>query len=529
MNRRKKINNLIREKVSVMPRPESGCNGSMYEKKHFHKFLVLMFFIFLFFNSIYAQDKKAQQKGKEDAGQAKDVQITGGESLEQKEIDGVRYRELIGAIVITQGDLKITCRQANQYYEKNEFELIGDVVATQDTITIKTPRAYYYGDTRIVYSEWKLELNDSHYTLKADRGYYFSNEKKADFYQNVRLFDKVTYIASDSLNYFRNENKAIAVGSVMVSDTSSVLFTDTLFHFREKRFSQGFGHVKMFNPGNKTVILSGRFENNDSTGYSLITMKPLFVQVDSTSDGKLDTLYISSKKMEAYQDSTDRFTAIDSVKIFRNNFSAVNNLTTLFRKKNRIFTHKLESDLTPPVLWYEKSQLFGDSVYITMEKKKLKYIEVIQNAFMLSQNEDKEYRFDQMSGKKLLMNFTDGEIKRLDIDGALLSIYYLYDNKEPNGLVKASSERGNMYFKEKKVDDVKLYGSVGSDYHPENIILGKEKDYTLPGFVIFKNKPRKEEFFSKEVDEALIKLDEIIKNKNGKYPYLKRREPKKSI
>lgn len=437
--------------------------------------------------------------------------------------NGKNYREFIGSVIITQGNLRITCDRAVQYYEVDEAELIGNVVAVQDTITVKSPKGYYYAKTRTTFSDAGIILNDSHYTLKAQTGYYYFNENKADFFDKVNLFDKISDITSDHLTYFRDESRAVAVGNVMVKDTSSVIFADSLIHLRVQKISYGYKNVKIFNPKNKTIILGGQFINhNDSTGYSNITEKPLFIQVDSTAEGKFDTLYVAAKSMDAYQDSTNRFVATDSVKMYRANFSAVNNLTTLFRKENKIFTHRLETDIKPPVVWYEESQLYGDSIYIRMEKKKLKQIDVLQNAFMLSLNEGQKYRYDQMSGRQIFMHFEESEIKRIDVEGALLSIYYLYDNKEPNGLVKASSERGKMFFKEKKVEDVKLYGSVVSDYHPENVILGKEKDFTLPGFILFGNKPRKEEFLTKEVESALNKLSEIIKNSDGRYSNIKK-------
>ena len=457
----------------------------------------------------------------ESIAQNNKMQIT-GDSLKQIEENGMRYREVIGKVIITQGNLKINCDKAIHYFEKGEAELIGNVIAVQDTISIKTPRGYYYEETRTTFSEWGIELNDSHYTLKAKKGYYYFNEKKADFTDDVSLTDRNSVMRAKNLSYFREENKAVAVGSVMIADTSSVIYADSLEHFREKKVSHGFRNVKIFNPKNRTVILSNEFRNIDSTGYASITGKPLFVQVDTTADGKQDTLYISARTMEAYQDSTDRFVATDSVKMFRSNFAALNNLTTLFRKEDKIFTYRLESDLNPPVIWYEDSQMFGDSITLGMKEKKLKLIEVVQNAFMLSLNEGQQFRYDQMSGRKILIHFTEGEINRIDVDGALLSIYYLYEEKEPNGLVKASSERGKMFFKEKKIDDVKLYGSVVSEYHPENVILGKEKDFTLPGFIIYPAKPRREDFLTDKIKDALKLLDEIIINKDGKYPNLKK-------
>jgi hypothetical protein len=38
-----------------------------------------------------------------------------------------------------------------------------------------------------------------------------------------------------------------------------------------------------------------------------------------------------------------------------------------------------------------------------------------------------------------------------------------------------------------------MYQSVQSEYHPENLVEGKEREFTLPQFIIYDNRPKKEE------------------------------------
>ena len=78
-----------------------------------------------------------------------------------------------------------------------------------------------------------------------------------------------------------------------------------------------------------------------------------------------------------------------------------------------------------------------------------------------------------------------------------MSIYYLYEENEPNGLVKSSAEKADLFFDEGKIVNVKLYGTPESEYHPEPAIIGKEKDFILPSFVIFNNRPSKENILKK--------------------------------
>jgi hypothetical protein len=100
------------------------------------------------------------------------------------------------------------------------------------------------------------------------------------------------------------------------------------------------------------------------------------------------------------------------------------------------------------------------------------------------------------------------------VRGNVLSIYYLYEDEEPNGLLKSSSEEAKILFKNNGVENVRLYGNPISEYHPENLVEGKEKDFTLPTFVLVKNKPTKEELLKNK--DKLIELVSKYFNDYGK-------------
>ena len=42
------------------------------------------------------------------------------------------------------------------------------------------------------------------------------------------------------------------------------------------------------------------------------------------------------------------------------------------------------------------------------------------------------------------------------------------------------------------MSEVKMYGTPASEYHPENLVKGNEKDFTLPSFKVYLNRPKKE-------------------------------------
>lgn len=442
-------------------------------------------FAFIFFSvvfSVYAQE---------------DNRIVAiGDSLVGKLVDGESVRELHGNVVMTQGAVRITCDKAIQYLARNEAELIGKVVVTQDSIIIKTIRGHYFGNTKIAYSTYGIDLTDGHVQLHSKNGYYYFDEKRSYFYDDVKLKEGVSNLSSMRLNYFDDEDKAIAGGEVMVSDTSSTMFADSLIYFRNTKNTLAFNNIRIYNSKDRVAIFGERLEDIGQNKYTKIWENPFFVRIDTTSAGELDTLVISSKLMEAFDDSTQKIIATDSVKMYKRGFASTNHQTFYYRANDEIQTFKREGDELPPVMWSEETQLSGDSVYIFVKDNQLTRINMNSNATIISEHKDKKYRYDQISGKNVKIFFKDEGIEYTDVIGNVLSIYYVYDEGEPNGLVKSSSEKANIFFEKDEVRDVRLYGKPATEYHPENLIEGKEKEFTIPAFRLFPNKPTKESLLS---------------------------------
>ncbi len=441
-----------------------------------HKLILIASLFFVSF--IYAQqDNSVQVIGKRFYG---------------KFVNGENIREVDSNVVIIQGDVRITCDKAIHYIDKNEVELIGNVIVKQDSIIIKTPRGYYFGNTKTAFSKFGVSLTDGHINLNSKNGYYYFDEKRSYFYENVTLKEGISNIASEKLNYYDNEDKAVAVGNVIVSDTASTVIADSLINFRKTKSTSAFNNIRIYNVSNRIALFGERLIDDAVKKYSKVWGNPLLIRMDTTSTGQLDTLMIAAKEFESFDDSTSRLIAKDSVKIIRKDFASSNTHTVFYRSKDEIEILKQENDLLPPVLWNQEAQLSGDSVYINTKDNQLRQIILKTNSSVISANKQKAFRFDQMSGRNIDIKLNDGKIEKTESTGNALSIYYMYDEDEPNGLVKSSSDKAILYFSNKEVSDVKLYGKPATEYHPENMIEGKEKDFTIPSFRMFTGRPTKE-------------------------------------
>lgn len=420
-----------------------------------------------------------------------------GRDLFGEEINGESVRRVEGDVVITQGNVRITCNKAIQFITRNDFELIGNVVIKRDTITLYTQKGFYNGNQKIAYSNDKIKLDDTHLTLTSEIGTYLMNLDKAEFKKNVVVYDKKMVMNADFMDYYEKDNNVIAFRNVKAKDSSSIFYCDSLIYKRTNQNTKGFKDILIVDNDNNVKVSGQEFENIRDKKYYRITGQPYMIQIDTakTKDNTTDTLLVKSVVMELYNDSSRVFIATDSVEIVRENFSSVTSKSTFYDKDDRIFTYKNEKDERPPLMWYEGSQLTGDTINIYLDEKKLKQVDINNNALILSQNKDFPERFDQMSGDSMKMYFADNELKKTDIFRHVLSIYYAYEDEKGNGLIKSSADRATIIFEEKKVADVKFYSSVESEYHPENLIKGNEKDFTIPGFIIYNNKPDKDKLF----------------------------------
>jgi len=418
-----------------------------------------------------------------------------GDSLKGKVINGESIREVMGNVVMTQDNVHITCDLAIQNITRNEAELIGNVIVTQDTVTILTEKGYYFGNDKYTYSDTGFTLDDGHMVLIADEGYYYFNTKVAVFNQNVKLVDTVNILSSEKLTYYNDLDKAVAVYDVSISNDKSTIYSDSLIHLRGTNTTYAFNNIKIENSENQMVITGRELIDEGQLNYTKITGDPLLVKVDTSKSGQLDTLFIRSQMMESIEDSTNRLIATDSVIIIRGDFSSTNDISILYQDKDNIFTYKRENDLRSPVLWYTTSQLVGDSIDIYLDENQLDWIDIKKDALIISRKEGYDFRYDQISGDNIKLYFSNEGLEKTEVIGDVLSIYFIFEENEPNGLLKSSSDKAKMIFDDNKVIDVKLYGAIESEYHPENLIEGNELDFTLPSFFIYKFKPSKKDIY----------------------------------
>jgi hypothetical protein len=376
-------------------------------------------------------------------------------------IDGQDVREFIGNVRLRQENVRIACDRALQFLASGRVDLTGHVVITDDSVTIRTPR-----------------------------GVYFRDERKTEGFDSVRLEDRTTILTAKYGQYLIDPRIAFFRRDVAVRDSASTITADSLTYYRVDRMSIALGNVTVCNESDNVTITGGRLDHDAGRSYSRMSLNPVLRQID-TSSASTDTLVVRARVMEAYRDSTRRLIGIDSVKILRADLAATCGRATFFTTGDSILLR------AEPVVWYQETQVTGDSINVYLKNRALHRVTVGGAAFAISRSDSLfPDRYDQITGESLTMEFAEKRLHRIDVVTRAISVYHVYEDSLGNGLNRTSGDRIIMDFESGKLQTIHVYDGVEGQYYPENLVRARERDYRIPGFLWRSNRPRKDQMLN---------------------------------
>ena len=194
----------------------------------------------------------------------------------------------------------------------------------------------------------------------------------------------------------------------------------------------------------------------------------------------------------------------------------------LSRKENQIFTES-QKNARNPILWFGKSQMSGDKIFLTsnMKNQKLDSLKIIGNSWIIEKDSLSETGFNQIKGGLLDGLFEDGELVEIDITKNTEVIYYMYSDEENEliGIDKTTCSSLKMITKDNQIVDITFFVSPDGQLLPEKDLPLNERK--LKGFYWREDeRPRNiTDLFSEEDKKYQIKPIENIKTPE---PFLKK-------
>ncbi|MFZ1322802.1 MAG: OstA-like protein [Ignavibacteria bacterium] len=477
-------------------------SDSILNIKYFY--IVILFLTFGSLNEIYAQEK---------------IELKNAKELTGSTVNGENVREANGNVEFVQGNVKVYCNSATQFITSNRVELRGEVKIYQDTLTLLTNKATYFGNDKRAICEGGVTLKDPNATIRADNGIYTFNEGKAVFTGDVIIINPEYKITSSTLTYMRNTEDSFAEGNVIVTtdsavikadkidfnksagrtyargnvfieSDSTVITSDTATNYSVEKKSIASGNVKIESLNNSSIIYGDYIENYETENFTILKKNAKLIQIEESN--KSDTMYIYSDTMKAYRNKPDYYIAEGNVEMIRNEFSAKCGEGIFYREMETVSLSE------KPVVWQDRLQLTGDSIYAELPGKKIRNIYSkklndkpgTESSFALTSNEDEYFsdRYDQIRGDDIIIKFSDDKINEIEVDNNSSSVYFVYEENKANGANKIEGSRMYLYFdEEEQISKIKIESDPKGEYIPESLL--NTVSLILPGFEIISDKP----------------------------------------
>lgn len=419
---------------------------------------------------------------------------------------------------VTIVDTGATIKSATAEYDmgRRVAQFSGGVTVLDSGATIKSESLQYDMESRVAHFRGGVTLRDSNTTVRAKEGDYYSIAMKADFRGNVAVTNDSGTIHADHLTHWRATQESFAVGKVKVDAPyqHTQLFGDTIHAFPQRNYTIATGKPRLVKID--SVALPSQLTDSATTD----------VAADSLRSFRYDTTIITSRVMEAYRGDQEEYRATGNVVLTRGTLQAVGQIArflndreiiTLGPGEKRVVvdsatspdsatsgsvstpvtglprpdtsaivaaTDSLRSPFPAPIIWYDKSQITGDTITIGMKERKLQWIEVLHDAFAISEGKIPQ-RLDQLRGKRMLFTVLQDTIREVRSEGEAASIYFNYDAENPDGVIRAVCDTMVITFDAGQAAQVETIGGERlSDWEivPEQNVEGAESSYRLEGF-----------------------------------------------
>lgn len=390
------------------------------------------------------------------------------------------------------------------------------------TTVLTSTDAIYYSDTKDVFFKKYVHLVDPKYDIKADSLQYNTGFKIATLISPtlIKTKDGKTIRSKNGI-YNLQTGIAEFYDRTMISDSTFSAIADRMFNDDATGISILEGRAKFVDSVNHMIVIGDYIESNKKTNSFLATRKPVIVLVkdkDSTyiaadtlfsglrvydsSFRKLTVKKNALKNTVFVKDSAQILLSSDTAKNYYTKVDTANNKQVLTKTPQdsiryilgynhvRIYNDSSQAVcdsmyystedsvfrmFRDPIVWKEKNQITGDTMYLFTEKQQPKRVYVFNNSQVTNQQNPAMY--NQAAGRTLNAYFIEGKIDYARIKGSPAeTIFYAQDQDSAYiGMNRASGDVVDVYFKKEEVQKIKYINNIDGTMYPMNQIPSEKR------------------------------------------------------
>ena len=476
------------------------------------------------------------------------------DSLTMNEKISTEYQVLNGNVKFRKGDMYMYCDSAHFYDKKNSLYAFGNVKMEQgDTLFVYADQLFYNGDIDLAQLRYNVRMENRNVTLFADSldydllaniGYYFEggkivddeNEltsvygqyapdtKDSEFLFDVVLTNDRYVMRTDTLFYNTNTHIADIVGYTTIVSDSNIIYTDngwyntqddkatlydqslivgkdnqtltgdTIFYDRNTGFGEVFGNMVLTDSVKSSTITGGYGYYNEKTEDSFATKRALAMEYSQK-----DTLYLHGDTIKSYllEDSSRVMCAYPSVRFYRTDIQGLCDSISFMSCDTMMYMHR------HPILWNTNRQVMGNVIKVHFNDSTVDKAYLPEYG-MLAEHVAEEF-YNQLSGKEMIAYFEEQDMRRLDVNGNVMTIMLPMENDSTyNKLINAEGSFLIVNMRDRQMEKLNLWPDVTGKVTP--IYMAKKSQYYLKGFKWYGEIRPKDKNDIYEVPEAMKEL-----------------------
>jgi len=385
------------------------------------------------------------------------------------------FERLLGNVKMKHQNSLISCDSAYFFREENRAQLFGRVQIKdeEDPITTTSSYAEYDGTTKVAklrknvvftnqktklyteYLDYNRETNVANYfeggkmvdsvnVLTSEIGTYEINYERISFQQDVVLVNPDYTLKTQDLIYLTIPKTAQTPGLTnivskegyhldaqkgsfydtqlkqfkffegLVDTEDSRVKADELFYDEPKAYYEGKKDVRVLNKERKLEVFGEAGTYWEKKKYSQVYGNALVRRYFES-----DTLFLTADTLisqDGEADSLKYLLAFHQVNLVKTDLSGKADSLLYAFPDSSIHLYK------DPILWNRSSQISADSMVFYIKNETLDRVFMKNKAFAILT--DTLLNFNQMKGRKMTGQFTDGELSNLVIEGNGESLYY---------------------------------------------------------------------------------------------------------
>jgi lipopolysaccharide export system protein LptA len=419
-----------------------------------------------------------------------------------------QYLRYVGAdrIAYLKKNVKLTDKKGTLYTDDLEYNLSTGIATyknggriTNEKTVLTSRDGVYYADTKDVYFKNDVHLKDPDRDIWTDSLLYNIKTNIATFIAKTKIIGKDgSVINTRSGTYNLATGEAIFTDGASFSDSTRSGSAKTIAYDKKNGILQMQGNAKLVDSVNQVTVLGGEIYADLVLNSFLASRKPVMIihrDGDSTYIAA-DTLFSGLRKYDSLErkmitqrdtlkttlalkandsDTSIRyFIGFHHVRIYNDSLQAVSDSLHYSTVDS---TFKLFGE---PVVWNDKSQVTGDTLYVFTKNQKPRRLYVFNNGMII--NRTNEGMFNQIGGRTLNGYFVDGSIDYVRVKGSPAeSIFYPQDDDSAYvGMNRSSGDVIDIYFVKKELNKVKFVNDVNGVLYPLKNIPADKKE--LKGF-----------------------------------------------